>query len=585
MSPSHDIASVLVTHAPENGINSAAGSLKNARSPRVLPKLRVGVLLDGRHIPVWICRTLEQIKGSEHSELALIIENCDKVRMAEPDKLAFLQFWHWVRRLLTKLRVKSGQRTGSSVTEAVKVAAVALSDNCEANHSLIEQIRAANLDVIVHLGSGLPSAQIIGCAKHGVWTFEVKHGDTGLLRPFFCHNYSRRRSTEIILRALNLHSDRIVYRGRFLNDSSWPPRNRRFDRRRRCVVLMRKLSELHAGRLAGLSTTNPEESGRSDAVADLSTKISKAGVLVEWCIDCARKKLFGLWSREQWFIAYRDKLSTDDNRTKQLTILEPPPQHNYADPFVFERNGRHYILFEAWHTKSTGEIWCVEIGEDGNPSEPRMVLSRPYHLSFPFVFQWQGEIYLLPETRQRKTIEVYRASEFPIRWDTPKVLMNDVSAVDTVIAEYRGRLWLFTAGIGGPEFRLNELSLFSADTLFGPWKPHPKNPIVCDIRGARPAGGLFFQGADLMRPAQDCSKAYGQAVTLNRITVLSESDYKEEIVSTILPNWMPNIDRMHTFNQMGKFEVFDARRIISRCHFRSQGRGPGSVRVSHQGKR
>lgn len=529
------------------------------------------MLLDGGAMPVWILRTVEEITGSEHSEVVLIVQNCEKSKRTELDKPALLQFWRWFGKwLLTKLKVKSRNQTENSLREPLKAKRIAVSENCETNHSIIEQIKTANLDVLLHLGCGLPPAQVLGCAKQGVWSFEVEPSDIGLLHPFLCRDYLRRCSTEIILRALNGDSDRVLYRGRFLNDSSWPPRNRRSNRWRRSRVLMRTLFDAHAGSLATHFDPEPEKSELSSkAVVELSGKISKAGTLLEWCIDCARKAWSGFWSGEQWFIAYRPKSdsSTDERRTKQLAILEPPPQYNYADPFVFERNGRQYILFEAWHAKSKGEICCVEIDECGNPSEVKTVLSRPYHLSFPFIFEWEGEIYLLPETRQHKTIEIYRAIDFPFRWDAAMVLMSEVSAVDTVIMEYRGKLWLFTAGIGGPEFRLNELSLFFADSLFGPWKPHPKNPVVCDIRRARPAGGLFFQGADLMRPAQDCSKGYGRAVTLNRIRVLSESDYKEEAVSTILPNWMANIHRVHTFNQTRKVEVFDACRIVSRHCF------------------
>ena len=554
--------------------NFAPVLLNDVSSALVRPKLRVGVFLDGITIPRWIRHILEHIAGSPHSELALIVQNSEMFEAGAPGKFAFLRFW----RLLRK-RPKLGQRTGKST--AISFSAT---DNCKSNRDTIEQIKAADLDVIVYSGFRAPSTQLVGCAKHGIWSFALEGGETGFLHPFLRWKYSRQCTSEIILRELNVDSERVLYRGRFLNESSWPPRNRRSDQGRRLRILMRMLSELYAGKLRthyALDSENNELA--SNAVAARSSAISKAGVLVASCLDYIRKLVFEMCWREQWVVAYSKVESVAArNRTKQVTILEPPSEYNYADPFLFEQNHRHYMFFEVWHAKSKGEIWCSELDEMGKAGEPRVVLRRPYHLSFPFVFEWKGEIYLLPETRQHKTIEVYRAIEFPYRWDAGRVLMNDVSAVDTIIAEYAGKLWLFTAGIGGPEFRLNELSLFFADTLFGTWKPHPKNPIVCDLRKGRLAGALFFRGSDLMRPAQDCSKAYGQAVTLNRITVLSESDYKEEIVSTIVPDWMPNIHRVHTFNQTGRFEVLDACRIIFRYPFGSAGRAHSSALVVGQ---
>ena len=144
------------------------------------------------------------------------------------------------------------------------------------------------------------------------------------------------------------------------------------------------------------------------------------------------------------------------------------------------------------------------------------------------------------------------------------MLLRDVTAVDSTILEHNGRLWLFAAGLGGLGTEHSELSLFFADSLFDEWRPHPKNPIVCDVRRARPAGSLFFQGDLLIRPAQDCSERYGYAISLNKVEMLSETDYSEIHLSTILPNWMPRICATHTFNQQGGFRVLDCQMLVPR---------------------
>ena len=119
-----------------------------------------------------------------------------------------------------------------------------------------------------------------------------------------------------------------------------------------------------------------------------------------------------------------------------------------------------------------------------------------------------------------------RAVDFPRRWELAATLLSNVQAADSTIFEDGGKWWLFTAGIGGKDLGRSELSLFFSDSLFGPWMPHPKDPIVCDVSGARPAGALFYEQGELIRPAQDCSRRYGYAISLHRVEVLSETDYR-----------------------------------------------------------
>jgi len=236
------------------------------------------------------------------------------------------------------------------------------------------------------------------------------------------------------------------------------------------------------------------------------------------------------------------------------------------------------VFFEEYCDEERGAISCVELQPNGGVGKPQRVLTRNYHVSYPFVFEWRGDTYLLPETQENRTVELYRAVEFPYRWQPAAILLSNVTAVDPTILEHNGRLWLFASGIRGGGTEESELSLFVADSLFGEWRPHPKNPIVCDIRRARPAGSLFFQRDLLIRPGQDCSARYGYAISLNHVEVLSETDYREAPFATILPNWMDGICATHTLNRAGTTTVLDARHRVPRlalfsltCPDRSRG--------------
>jgi len=164
---------------------------------------------------------------------------------------------------------------------------------------------------------------------------------------------------------------------------------------------------------------------------------------------------------------------------------------------------------------------------------------------------------MIPETAQNRAIEVYRCLRFPDQWEYHKTIMPAVQAVDTTLYQHSTRWWMFVniAHEGGSTW--DELHLFYADDpLSTNWTPHPMNPIVSDVRTARPAGRLFRRDGRLIRPSQDSSLRYGYALNFNSITKLSIYEYEEELLERIEP---PNEDTLavHTYNSTDDFVVTD----------------------------
>lgn len=109
----------------------------------------------------------------------------------------------------------------------------------------------------------------------------------------------------------------------------------------------------------------------------------------------------------------------------------------------------------------------------------------------------------------------------------------------------------------GVSVNWDELHLYYADNPRGPWKPHARNPVVSDVRSARPAGRLFWSNNQLYRPAQDSSVRYGYATTINHIKKLSPTEYSEIEVAKILPNWDKDIIGVHTWNTFNEISTID----------------------------
>jgi len=272
-----------------------------------------------------------------------------------------------------------------------------------------------------------------------------------------------------------------------------------------------------------------------------------------------------LFTYPQWFIGYRPKkpFSTPFD-TSDFHVIAPPPGKFYADPFLLQNDGRNFIFFEEFSfIKLKGVICFVEIDEDGNYSEPEVVLERDYHLSYPFIFRLDDKIYMIPETGENGTIELYSAKDFPFNWTLEKVIMKALKAYDTTILFSGQKVWMFTNiwQTGGRPY--TDLSLFYADSIFDEWSAHPKNPVICDLCSARPAGNLFLHNDDIIRPSQNSLVGYGHSIVFNKVTCLSENDYSEMNLEQIEPNWYPGNQSCHTYNFNEDLEVIDGE-VINR---------------------
>ena len=167
---------------------------------------------------------------------------------------------------------------------------------------------------------------------------------------------------------------------------------------------------------------------------------------------------------------------------------------------------------------------------------------------------------MIPETSGNKTIEIYKCVSFPDKWEFQMNLMENLHAVDTTVHYYENKFWLFVnikENNGASAW--DELFLFYSDELLTTrWIPHPQNPVISDVRQARPAGPIFTYNEKIYRPSQDCSCTYGYATNINEIIVLNETEYKEKKITTIFPEWNKKVTAVHTYSQADGLVVIDA---------------------------
>ena len=204
-----------------------------------------------------------------------------------------------------------------------------------------------------------------------------------------------------------------------------------------------------------------------------------------------------------------------------------------------------------------GIISHFTIDKNGEHSPPKVVLSRPYHLSYPFIFEKDGQFWMIPETSANRAVELYRAERFPDKWVLEKTLIDDIQADDVTLVRHEECWWLFAAISDWQSSKWDTLGLFHADDLFGNWSAHQANPVLLDASAARPAGAMYVQNGALWRPAQDCRTGYGAGLSLCRIDRLDKQGFEQSVMHHFAPAVKDRLTGLHTLNEHQGLEVID----------------------------
>lgn len=239
-----------------------------------------------------------------------------------------------------------------------------------------------------------------------------------------------------------------------------------------------------------------------------------------------------------------------------------PANRFYADPFPITWRGRSFVFVEELdHHVGKGFISAIEFGDDGPIGAAIPVLEEPWHLSYPFLIVHRDELWMIPESSAEHEVTIYRCAEFPHRWERHATLLSGVEFADATIAQHDGLHYMFGATRDGAGGYSDTLSIYYADDLFGPWRPHAQRPALVDRASARPAGHFVHRNGRLWRPVQDCTHGYGSALGLAEITELSPARFSQTVHHTVTPGPRWPGRKLHTLNRCGRLELIDGTTI------------------------
>lgn len=555
-----------------------------ALSPSQRPVLRVGLLVDTFAQPAWVATLIEDISTSSFATVAAIVRNASP-GLSAPAGGSRLSRWYANRdSLLFALYERLDFRKFGTADDPFRIvdvqpslSAVPVLDIAPRETKFsdyfsdddVDRVLALDLDVAIRLGFRILRGRALHIARHGVWSYH--HGDNLVNRggpPGFWEVMECEPTTGAILQILSedLDAGRVIYRSQASTSLFSVTKNRTGYFWKSSAFAIRKLRDLYDDGPSSLCDPEPNAGApqaysRRLYVAPKNREL--APHLRRLVARYARQKWRDLTEIEQWSLAYRFAPNettgiVPDMAPWRFQKLIPPRDRFWADPFPMRVDGKYHVLFEELEFRSPKGVICgMEIGPNGPVGEPVKVLERPYHLSYPYTFEWQGERFMIPESVANKTVELYRAVKAPYEWEFDRVLLENVRLVDATVVEINGLWWMFAGAVSRGGSRGDELNLYYADCPLGPWKPHRRNPVISDVRHARPAGRPFQVGGQWYRPTQDCSRRYGYAIALRRILWVNPTELVEETVTRLTPDWDPRAIATHTINAVDGLTFVD----------------------------
>tara|TARA_B100000212_G_scaffold338252_1_gene314464 strand:- start:79 stop:1758 length:1680 start_codon:yes stop_codon:yes gene_type:complete len=434
--------------------------------------------------------------------------------------------------------------------------------------SCINLVIKSNLDLLIRGGSGILKGEILTVCPHGIISFH--HADNDLNRggpPGFWEVFQKNPRTGFIIQRLRdeLDGGDVLFKG-FISTSFFYSLN------------LAKLYELSNPFLhyvvEDILSEKPrlsinEKSPYSFPLYKTPSAYQSIIYLLNTCYLMTLKILRKFTRRSyRWGVAYQ---FVDNWREVTLWRSKkiPNPKNRYlADPFIIKRNGEYICFVEDYnyYTKK-GSISAYKIDQK-NHQDLGIVLSEDFHISFPFLFEYEEELYMCPETYEKNEIRIYKCLEFPTKWIYKKTIMKNVSAVDTIIFKKNKKWWLLT-NIDNSFIKdhSHQLHIFYSDSpLSEQWTPHIANPVIYDSLIAR-NGGLILENDNIYRVFQSQDfDLYGASFGVSKINLINNCEYKEKVLFKVQPKFFKNILGTHTYNFKDGLIVIDFLEIEKRTN-------------------
>src|SRR5581483_6313837 len=408
--------------------------------PDMKPKFSLGLLLSGTSVSIYVYEFIKWMLASEHLELRAVFvrppssgaaasylpdhwqEDCES-KPRPVNVFLFSLVLMLERLLLLKNRDHRHHLQKFDLLSLVPDRIIRKAPDSSSDFS-----DQPDLDLLIAFAAGPFSKDILLRAKLGV--IALSPSDNRVYRggpPGFWEVYFREDVTGFTIQHLQLCSRKTetIFRGRvatqfyyLLNQASLFKKSNHY---------LRQVVDRIA--ITGTLPASQEKLPFSE----LPRRVPASGHILRYASGLGRilfsKILQKLGGDHRWKVAFLPG-AWRSAALWRARIIENEPGHYLADPFAITRGGNTYCFVEDYDiARQRGRITVYGI-VDGQATYIGAALQEDFHLSYPYLFHYDGELYMCPESSAVREIRVYKCVEFPLRWKLESTIMKGVSAAD-----------------------------------------------------------------------------------------------------------------------------------------------------------
>ena len=535
--------------------------------------MKIGIILDSTKVSWYIYDLVKWIKQNPNFSLEiLLIQNIEikrqpvfngnlinildrfffKIINIVEKKLVQIKYSQYLKHLkkydLKKLKVKE-----------IDVELDKLDDNKSYlyKEDTINKIKELNLDIILRGGSGILKGEILKSSKFGIISFH--HGDNLSYRgkpSGFWEVKEKNLKSGFTIQILNekLDDGNVLKRGNFRTQNFYHLND---------ILLKERSNQYMKFILSNINKTKKLPTILSSFPYNKKIyKSPKYYQSINYLLSRIYEKFQGLiykfFFNDVWHVGFQ--MSALDNINLQNSaILKNPKNCFLADPFIVEEKNENFIFVEEYSFKHKKGIISVYKVSKEKSERIGVAIEEDFHLSFPFIFKYKNNYFMVPETKAKGEIRLYECEDFPLKWKFKKTIFNSINATDTMIFEHNGIWWMLSTFSNCGRFNDSELHVFYSEE--GPitqnWKGLSQNPVIIDPEFGR-NGGIYFDKNKIFRVAQSFGfNAYGKKISIREIVELDQDNYSEIELKSIQPDFMKNLIGIHHFHSNNKYMVHD----------------------------
>ncbi|MGS0638358.1 glucosamine inositolphosphorylceramide transferase family protein [Citrobacter sp. VF227] len=227
-----------------------------------------------------------------------------------------------------------------------------------------------------------------------------------------------------------------------------------------------------------------------------------------------------------------------------------------ADPFLIEKDDKLYVFYEAFSFRnSKGTLRCRIL--DRELTEIDDVKLEGFddlrcHLSFPFLININNQLFMIPESSERKEVLLFQSVEFPARWKKIKVLLSDTEVTDNIFLSINETCYLLSTTMD------NKIIIHSAEHLHGQWQRITPTLKVSNHHH-RGAGTPYLVDNKMYFLTQECTpETYGKSIYIKELVTLNDINFDENLIEQINSS-INHSDGVHTLNFSNNFIAYDTK--------------------------